>query len=72
MNTTKKPIREWLDEIPDETIRKQAIENWEDYKAEDKNINVISLSEAIWGAFIWYNTPQGNDYWLYIAKRYEI
>ena len=42
MNTTKKPIREWLDEIPDETIRKQAIENWEDYKAEDKKKPIIT------------------------------
>lgn len=65
-----KPIREWLDEIPDEIVRQQAIENWEQYSHRDKYSKVQSLSAAIKCAFVWVGTKQGGYYWRDIADKY--
>jgi hypothetical protein len=57
-----KTAKEWFEQLP-EPYRTQALENCtSDY--ED-----ISLSEAIFGGFVWQLTPQGNEYWLGIRNR---
>lgn len=54
-----KTIKEWLESIPDETIRNQAIKNTGlvQYKGYSS-----SLSSAIARAFVWSGSPEGHEY----------
>ena len=27
------------------------------------------IKDQLWGAFVWANTPQGNEYWVKIEKK---
>jgi len=59
-------IREWLDLIPFDRARKEAIENY-DQKYVDSHVSgdiCYSLSMAIKKAFKWYESPQNATYWF--------
>lgn len=57
-----KTVREWLNELP-EPIRSRAIRNAEDYHKPFLDESEISLREAVLGAFLWSETPEGNEFW---------
>ena len=57
-----KTIREWLTELP-EPYRTEALENMEKSVPCEGDRLVSKKSEAIDIAFLWPNTPQGNQYW---------
>lgn len=57
-----KPIREWLNELP-YPIRSRAIRNAEDFRKPFLDKPEISLREAVLGAFIWHETPEGHEFW---------
>jgi len=65
-----KPTIEFLNELPDE-YRDRAIENfkalygnsWPDPQSD-------SVYDALTGAFVFSETPQGKDYWWGIADKY--
>lgn len=54
-----KTVKEWLETL-DEPYRSQALENLDE---EYGDMIEPNLAEALWGAFVWDDTPQGNDYW---------
>jgi hypothetical protein len=55
---------ERLKRIADETIRKQAIENFsQDYYAENCKKDNGTISFAIMWSFVWRSSPQEYDYW---------
>jgi hypothetical protein len=56
-----KTVKQWLEELPEE-IRDQAISNTKPTLLEQDAI-AESLREAISGAFIWDDSPQGHKYW---------
>lgn len=62
-----KSILSWLQEIPNETVRKQAIENYNNADVEwvsrfhDRKVD--NVYSAIVNAFDWSKTPQGDMYW---------
>lgn len=61
-----KTIKEWLEELP-EPYRSEAIENMEsevDRYTGDRIENC--LRGALFGAFIWVDSPQGTVYWAEI------
>lgn len=51
-----KPIREWLNELP-EPYRSQAMENY--MNASNRKVASTALADA----FFWDQTPEGYDYW---------
>jgi hypothetical protein len=57
-----KSISEWLDQLP-EPYRTKALDNmeWDDYSADD-------MVDALQGAFLWENTPEGHKYWLDLCE----
>lgn len=59
------PIIFWLMTIEDKKIREAAIRNAKLYPIPFIRVDVEfeSLSDAIWYAFIWKETPEGHDYW---------
>jgi len=59
-----KTAKEWFEQLP-EPYRRQAIENCRAKGEED------SLSEAIFGGFVWTLTPQGDEYWRDVKLRAE-
>ena len=54
-----KTIREWLEELP-EPYRTQAINNTSESVLM---VEEESLSEAVTGAFSWWDSPEGLEYW---------
>lgn len=60
MNRHLKPrtIKEWLELIPFDRARREALEN-----ISCIDIEVNSLSKALGYSFRWANTVQGYDYW---------
>jgi hypothetical protein len=62
-----KTVREWLELIPDEHVRGQALANmWHEYS----NDRVGKLSTALRTAFNWYRSPQGIKYWSTIQEEF--
>lgn len=64
----KKRITDWLQELP-EPQRTQALDNTELFPlpgAENKEVD--TMHEAISG-FVWFQTPQGIDYWCEVHER---
>lgn len=53
-------IREWLELIPFDRARKEAIEN---LHIRNNDIIAKGLVSALYGAFTWSDSPQGSDYW---------
>lgn len=58
-------IREWLELIPFDRARKEAIENT---RQSFKIKYDITVSFALYVAFDWSNSIQGNDYWYDLHK----
>lgn len=67
MNTKTRTTKEWLDTLP-EPYRSQALMNtpYEGW-GEDRR----DLEDALWGAFIWEDSPEGHNYWKSLAVRAE-
>lgn len=65
MNNTLSPrtIREWLELIPFDRARKEAIYNSENHGHYASNRIARNLSEALFGAFVFSKTKQGHIYW---------
>ena len=61
-----KTVREWLNELP-ELIRSRAIRNAEDYHKPFLDESEIRLRQAVSGAFIWHETPEGYEFWNAVA-----
>ena len=61
-NTHLKPrtIREWLELIPFDRARREAIDNLDTYTSD---VYHRCLSDAIAAAFRWSTTPQCGKYW---------
>lgn len=64
-----KTIKEWLNELP-EPIRGKAFNNVPECGTVVWEIPATSMYDAIVGAFIWKDTPQGYDYWTLMAESY--
>lgn len=54
-----KTVKKWLQELP-EPYRAQALENMD---SDEANTKVNSQYQALDKAFVWEETPQGEDYW---------
>jgi hypothetical protein len=54
-----KTTREWYNELPND-IKIKALANT---KCTTIDSNDASLSEALLGAFLWADTPEGMNYW---------
>lgn len=54
-----KTIREWLNELP-EPYRTQALNNTTKYNLDKEK---KSLSDALLGAFFWFDSPEHFSYW---------
>lgn len=50
-----------------EPYRSQAIENREQLGSDDNEVD--NLSQALLGAFLWHDSPEGNDYWSKYNER---
>lgn len=50
--------------LPD-GYRERAIANMEECVSE---VDYISISGAIYGAFIWSGSPEGHDFWSEVKK----
>jgi len=61
-----KSVKEWLEELPEE-IRDKAISNTKAALLEEVAV-AKSLKEAVLGAFIWGETPEGHKYWQEIHE----
>ena len=55
----KKTIGEWLIELT-EPYRTQALVNTSSFRKSEME---ISLKEAVHGAFPWYDSKEGSQYW---------
>ena len=56
--------------IADETIRKQAIENFdENHYREYRVLDSGSIADAIYNSFVWNSTPQEHRYWQKIHTK---
>ena len=65
-----KTIREWLESLP-EPYRSQALENMDNYRrpyAPEAHSSHGNLEEALMAAFLWYDTPQGREYWENVSQ----
>jgi hypothetical protein len=60
-----KTIKEWLNELP-EDIKVRAIKNTED---DILNAPALSLEVVICGAFQWYGTPEGVEFWAGVRDK---
>jgi hypothetical protein len=67
----EKSILEWLQEIPTEKVRKQAIENYhnapEEWKTKYHYRTCSKLEHALDLAFEWRSSPQGDDHWYNVS-----
>lgn len=61
----EKRISEWLEELP-EPIRTKALDNFK--KRGNRNVKVRTLRIAIFSAFIWTKTSEGNEYWISVSN----
>lgn len=52
-----KTVREWLNELPD-GYRERAIAN-----CQNPNAETGSLREALFGAFAWWDSKEGYEFW---------
>lgn len=61
-----KTIRQWLETIPDERIRRAALAN-----VEETEDSAETLQNAIFRSGAWGDTPEGDQFWLdcYLAAR---
>ena len=60
----------WLKTIEDKEVKEKALNNYKNCFAEhgldvsdDKDKDEPSLKSALSGAFIWSDTPEGQDFW---------
>lgn len=60
----EKTIKYWLTRLP-EPHKTQALENAKGNLTQKKE----SQHEALWGGFVWASTPEGHEYWSYLANR---
>jgi hypothetical protein len=63
-----------LESIPDEEVRKKAIENFNERYAigcENFGGGAAKISKAIEYAFDWEDSPEGYDYWENIYKDFK-
>jgi len=61
-----KPIREWLQELPD-GYRERALNN-ADKASYCLHPEVRSVADALYAAFSWKDTPEGDDWWCDVVK----
>ncbi len=59
-------ILEWLHTIEDVEVRERAVRNYENEMPEEV-VEPESLEDALFGAFVFMDTPEGSDYWHKIA-----
>lgn len=57
------PIKEWLDAIPSSKHRKLALANYDKQYSDDCNNEASSMTSALYNAFEWYDSDEGEDYW---------
>jgi hypothetical protein len=55
----EKTIKEWIEEA-EEPYRTQMLNNTSEDTLKDK---AESLLDALYGAFIWENSPEEHEYW---------
>ena len=62
-----KTIKEWLEELP-EPYRKKSINN-----TPKKVLEVYkqSLEKALLASFVWNNSKEGHDYWVFVFESLE-
>jgi hypothetical protein len=60
MKTTK----EWIDTLPQD-IKERAYNHTENDRLENLE---PSLSEAIFGAFVWSEKPEGHKFWYLVSR----
>lgn len=67
----KHTIKYWLNKLP-EPAKSQALENVKQYDKKSLNLKSSNIIDAIGNAFVWFDSPQGHDYWENIADNYDI
>lgn len=68
----EKTITEWLNTIPNDTWRAQALANLD---FEKRNETSPSLDHALGRAFLWWKTKdkvQGREYWFDISRQLKL
>ncbi len=66
MSNMEKTIKEWLEELPD-GYRERAIVNTEEGMLDASR---STLLDAIYGAFIWEDSPEGHWFWKDVFDHY--
>jgi hypothetical protein len=64
----QKTIKEWLETLP-EPYRTQALENTKDLAPNRLTEYTSSLPDALFCAFAWGKSPEGNEYWTEVSIR---
>jgi len=62
MKSTKK----WFESIEDPEVKRKALKNTRKDELDKKE---PSLSDALYGAFMWGNSPEGFGYWKDIETK---
>lgn len=67
MENKKQPIKFWFNQM-EEPERSQALNNVDEFS--DQQLEK-SISDALCGAFYWFETPEGGEYWVQIQEKYK-
>lgn len=62
-----KTIKEWIESISDPEVRRKALNNT---RQPELSIQKYSLHEAFALAFIWNESPEGEEYWSAVYQSF--
>lgn len=63
-----KTIKEWFATLPDDIRERAYINTPSDHLEYYEECSRSTLYAAIGGAFIWYKTPEGYEFWALVAR----
>lgn len=61
-------VKQFLEKIPDEKVRNRALKNL--YKERELD-QCVSISHAIFTAFLWHRSPELYSYWKAIHHNFN-
>lgn len=65
-----KPIIEWLKDLDNPFTQQKAVTNFLSFHGINSLAESDNMHDAICDAFQWDETPEGQDFWSYVAKQY--
>ncbi|MFA5934935.1 MAG: hypothetical protein WC827_03570 [Candidatus Paceibacterota bacterium] len=64
-----KTIKDWLQELPEGT-KEKALLNYSTENQEKETDNYYLMSEVLFCAFVWQDTPEGHAFWEQLYHSY--